>query len=205
MQAQQQPRNRQRETYPRENYFGDGDTDEYDALDGDGGAHFVVGKPTREMKIEWMATELLKEGATFLDPVVVMEDPDECPHNCEAYEEDGECDHESYALHNEDTAAELSPPLRYVREDPSQQVSSYGLYKRRENPECGHLVSGGLLKDRKLREFLGIIEDWLGELERRGRVSASDRADLEHQAKQLKRDDELRDRQILRVLVREVL
>lgn len=154
--------------YPRRDYFGN--DEDSDSLGG------VRQSYPGTAKAEWMAKLLLKEGATFLDPVAL---------------EDG-------------ASVVLSDPEFYVRESPGQQMTAYGLYRRRVSESSGRLVSGGTIQDRPMGEFLGIVEDWLGELERRGEVRDSERGELVARAKELKHDDELHDVQILRRLIREV-
>jgi hypothetical protein len=181
-----QPQDR-RDGYPRHNYYGDltNDTDEPgDEPETDR----VQGSPTRDLKLEWMATELLKHGATYLDPVVLTEDPEES----------------DLAVHDDSTDAELSDPEFYVREAPSQQATAYGLYQRRVNPDCGHLVSGGIIQDRPLEDFMHIVDSWLDELTRRGHITASQRDDLHDHAKQQKRGGETHDTEIIRNLITEL-
>lgn len=185
--------------YPRDNYFAETEsntTDKADSLEFSGTA-----------KAEWAAKTLLKDGVGRLDPIVLEEDPTKCPEDCPEFEEEGECRHQSWMLHDQDTTNELSEPKHYVRELESQLRTSDGLYRRRENEECGHLVSGGAIPDRPTEEFLGIVDDWLQFLQQPNSdfiITTAERERLLRRARELKRSGEKHDVTILRQLIQEV-
>jgi len=195
-QSDSQPQLQTPSPYSRDNHFGD------DAPSGDepGGHDSFSGTA----KSEWVAKQLLKDGIGRLDPIVLSEDPTQCPKDCEEFDEEGECEHLSWMLHDAETSAELSEPRHYVRESPNQILTSSGLYERRENTECGYLISGGAIPDRPAEEFLSIVDDWLTYLKQPSgefTIRDSEAADLQHRARELKRSGELHDVQILRKLI----
>jgi hypothetical protein len=186
--------------YPRDNYFAETDSEESNE---DAGHLEFAGIA----KAEWAAKSLLMDGVGRLDPIVLEEDPTQCPKDCPEFEADGECRHQSWILHDEDTTNELSEPKHYVRELESQLLTSDGLYRRRENEECGHLVSGGAIPDRPTEEFLGIVDDWLQFLQQPNSnlmITTAERERLLHRARELKRSGEKHDVTILRQLIQEV-
>lgn len=186
--------------YRRDNYFGD--SDDEDQRERVGHSQFAG-----TAKAEWAAKTLLKDGVGRLDPIVLEQDPSTCPVDCEAFDEHGECEHQDWVLHDEETSAELSEPKHYIREVDTQLRTSDGLYRRRENAECGHLVSGGAIPDRPTEEFLGIVEDWLQYLQQlnsRITITHAESERLMQLARELKQSGEKHDVTILRMLIQEV-
>jgi len=162
--------------YSRENYFssiaGEYDT-ERSPQDPSTHEHSKQQSSSGTEKNEWIAKGILRDGATFICPIVLHEDPNQCPVECETYIETGDCDHESLSLHDENWEVELSDPIAFPPSCGGSQIEQTHMQRKapstnrwRVNTEYGYLVFGGILQDRPAEEFLEIVDDIIRSMDR---------------------------------------
>lgn len=199
--------------YPRDNYFasisGEYDTDR-EPRDPTTHEHGKDAFQSDDDKNEWIARSILSDDATMLCPITLHEDPDHCPHECETYLEEGECEHESLNLHVENESVELTepevyPPSKgnsYTPDTPQQKkVSSNSQW--RVNEEHGYLVFGGVIQDRPEDELLEAVDDAILSMD--ATFLASEVEEARELARRLKRGGDHRDVDIMRKVISKLI
>jgi hypothetical protein len=157
--------------YPRGNWHGDDLDDEPSPSKGHG--HVELAGVSRK---RFVAKELLRDGARFLDRELLTKDMNEWYGDAVpvAYGE----------------AVEVSEPRHFEIADESRESRAGYANPKRENETDGRLVSGPVIADRDLDSFLARIDDWLLYLRTQHGVSERDANALRKKAEWLKRHDE---------------
>jgi hypothetical protein len=146
----------------------------------------------------------------MLCPITLHEDPNRCPYDCEAYLEEGDCDHESYNPHDENRSVELSdpevyPPTPTTRASPRSDAAkkSPSTSRWRVNEEYGYIVFGGVIKDEPKEDLLEFVDEMIAAMS----CEPLDREirEAKNLAEELKTSGDHRDVDILRRVVKKIL
>lgn len=168
MSTQQLEQRDQRETYRRDNYYA-GD-DQYDDDQLPGGHHELPGTN----KHRWVAKSVLRDGATFLDPLLLDAENQEWGDVCPV---------------DAGKEMELTAAKHFVVADETPEgLAAYG-HPKRCNPKYGHLVGGGSIQDRPFGQFRQCVESWLGFLIESHGLTHRDVETLQQKACWMKRHD----------------
>ena len=161
---------------------------------------------TEYERARWKAHKVLREVATPVSKTAKHAPPDRGVAPLFAWLEaeshqDLITDHDPMAVHTERCEVELTRPVEHVPREYSGGefgVTEYGQkrFRRRFDPEHGYL--GGVdFEDLKMRRFMEIVEDVLGDLKVKFSFRQSRIDELLEDARNLKRHEEKTDQDVL--------
>lgn len=189
----------ERETYRRDNWWGDTEADTVVAVDDED-------RPDPNDPNALIAHELLLDTATMLCKTTLLDEPWNGGRISEAIalvlDDDAAHDGRHEAMHHENREVELTdpcirPPTATVRDQ---------RHRKRMNEEMGYITGGEstgvIIQDRSLEEFMSVVQIWLEG--RRGELLDREKREARQLAARLKQQGELRDVDVLTKVVASV-